>query len=510
MAIYVFNLLTGYQPNGVDNAQGYRAKMFAKEGIFVKHFFTEIPDEQTIAYYENLGVGRDSICFTLQYFTDNHTLIHSISASKTSKELYDKLLCSSMVENGAKISLYRDGSRIATLIKTSANSDFLESIQYFKNECLLRQEYYTQSLLYATHFVTATNERGFAYAKPVRRTFYNIDASVVFHQILRANSYDLHFENGLYLSREEVHDEFVCQLHLTDNDTVIIDRPSITDITGSLLKYGSKARILAFLHAAHYYDKGVDPSWLGWNPDYFYLIKHTHLFDGFIVSTPAQKDDFILRMQEIGHTIPEVHVIPAGAIDKLVMPTTPRKPFSIMTASRMHPRKKIEFLIRAVAKAHTSIPEISLDIFGIGFEDYTRELKQLIVDLDASDYIHMLGHQDISNQYQKYEMYISASTGESFGLSNLEALQSGDILIGLDVKYGNRLFIHSGENGYLIPAIPATMDDEIDSITTQMADSIVKVFSNKEKLAEFHKRSYEIASQFLEDNIAAKWKSLLT
>ena len=43
MAIYVFSLLVGYAPNGVDYAQGYRARILRKLPYPVRYIFAEIP-----------------------------------------------------------------------------------------------------------------------------------------------------------------------------------------------------------------------------------------------------------------------------------------------------------------------------------------------------------------------------------------------------------------------------------------------------------------------------------
>ena len=44
--------------------------------------------------------------------------------------------------------------------------------------------------------------------------------------------------------------------------------------------------------------------------------------------------------------------------------------------------------------------------------------------------------------YKNYEVYVSASLLETLGLSIMEAVGSGMALIGLNVKYGNQVFIH--------------------------------------------------------------------
>lgn len=56
MSVYVFNLLVGFSPNGIDNAQGYREKMFGQIGLDSKYVFTEFPDMRDIMLYKNTGI----------------------------------------------------------------------------------------------------------------------------------------------------------------------------------------------------------------------------------------------------------------------------------------------------------------------------------------------------------------------------------------------------------------------------------------------------------------------
>lgn len=56
MSVYVFNLLVGFSPNGIDNAQGYREKIFDQIGIDSKYVFTEFPDMRDIVLYKNTGI----------------------------------------------------------------------------------------------------------------------------------------------------------------------------------------------------------------------------------------------------------------------------------------------------------------------------------------------------------------------------------------------------------------------------------------------------------------------
>ena len=56
MTIYTFNLLVGYEPNGVDVAQASRAKILRGLGVTAKFVFTTWPTPEKLAYYLSLGL----------------------------------------------------------------------------------------------------------------------------------------------------------------------------------------------------------------------------------------------------------------------------------------------------------------------------------------------------------------------------------------------------------------------------------------------------------------------
>lgn len=61
MAIYIFSLLVGYVPNGVDYAQGYRARMLKKYTNSVKYIFTELPTREDVNLYRKAGIGVEQM-----------------------------------------------------------------------------------------------------------------------------------------------------------------------------------------------------------------------------------------------------------------------------------------------------------------------------------------------------------------------------------------------------------------------------------------------------------------
>lgn len=76
------------------------------------------------------------------------------------------------------------------------------------------------------------------------------------------------------------------------------------------------------------------------------------------------------------------------------------------------------------------------------------------------------------------------------------AVGEGLAMVGLDVRYGNRLFIHSDENGYLVDFDIETDFQNKDTMGERAAAAIVKIFEDDNRLKKFHENSYMIAEEY--------------
>ena len=142
------------------------------------------------------------------------------------------------------------------------------------------------------------------------------------------------------------------------------------------------------------------------------------------------------------------------------------------------------------------------DIYGKGGEQ--ENLQDLIDTLGAGDFIQLRGHADLRDVYPQYELYVTTSQWETFGLTLMEAVGAGLALVGFDARYGNPTFIKDGENGYLVP-YSETMDEDL--LVSQMADKIV--FALESDLESMHRASYDLAKQYLKPEILEVWRKLL-
>lgn len=104
----------------------------------------------------------------------------------------------------------------------------------------------------------------------------------------------------------------------------------------------------------------------------------------------------------------------------------------ILTVARLTEKKGIRYAIKAVARLHNRFPYIQYEIVGKG--PLHASLRELIYDLEASDYIHLIGPRDQSELRHLYTHShifvlpsITASNGdmEGQGLVLQEAQASG-------------------------------------------------------------------------------------
>ena len=498
MSVYVFNLLVGFSPNGIDNAQGYREKMFDQIGLDSKYVFTEFPDMRDIMLYKNVGIpihkminphlkltGRD--CFK---FTDNtESMIQKVQADMNVSE---------MVRLENSIQFWNNGYLMCEIHTLPFDQSRFYKVLYFKENCLLKKEFYSD------YYITAKNEHGNLYAKIVKRSFYKENREICLEQI----GDDYFFNNGKKLNSYDLLNLFFDLLELDETDTLILDRAFNLNFNNVIFEKRLPCKKIGVIHSGHYFEPNQSPYALYLNYQYYYWFKYSKYIDSFIVSTESQKNDLINVLTKYEYYVPKIEVIPVGAIEGLRVSNN-RKHESILTASRIVKGKRIDLLIRAVIEAHKIDGDISLDIYGEDDSSLQSELMQIIQNNNASDYVQFMGFQCLDEVYQNYELYITTSNFETFGLTLLEATSSGCALIGLNVPYGNTTFIENGKNGYLIDYNYDCTKEYENELVKHIASRIIDVFANQKNLNEFMEYSYKIANEFLETKISEKWRKML-
>lgn len=513
MALYVFNLPVSMIKNGVDVAQGRRNGYFSKLQAPTYYLFTDFPGVKDLEYFHSLGINTSSMLPVHFCYALDETFNARAFLEKRVSELFESGRATGIKREADSYTLLNGNSRFAAAI-LSVQANACE-VYYYEHERLLAKEVYMLGAACTEYYITANNgER--SYAKLTRRSFKTLSGEIqydVLYNFPDGEKYS--FPDGRLLSKHEFLDYVFEKLDFGEKDTIILDRCGPFDFIQPLFKNINSARLIAVLHSGHFFKPFEDTGSVGVNYEYYYLFMNADRISDFVVSTEEQKNELTAFLQEYNAAVPRISVIPVSGIDRLRFPEKHRRPFSLITASRINQRKRLDWLVMSVIKAREKMPEITLDIFGemnkskMGYFD---SVNKLIVSCGASEYIRFMGYEDITDIYQEYEAYITASVWETLGLSIMEATASGTALIGLDVKYGNRLFIKDNKNGFLISFDFLNSDDPeyVEQLTDSFAEAIVNLFSDSKRLERFHEESYKIAEDYLDSKIQEKWISLLS
>lgn len=379
---------------------------------------------------------------------------------------------------------------------TGETSELVHRVEIVSGGALIRKDYYTYGRVFSEYYAPQDNK-----AHMYLRRFFNEDGTVAYDEINDDDVVMYRFPDKFLCSKAELVGYMVSKLRLTKDDVLLLDRS--TDIGQSILQNAGTARTGIIVHADHFSEENTDEDYILWNNYYEYDFSMYKHIDFYIASTEAQSKLLREQFEKYCGASPMVCTIPVGSLDELKYPKESRRPYSIITASRLASEKHVDWLVDAVVKARETIPQLTLDIYGKGGEE--EKLREQIRACGADGYIVLRGQHNMQEVYQNYELYLAGSTSEGFGLTLMEAVGAGLPIIGFDVRYGNPTFIDDGENGYLIPwDKDMTRQERIDAL----AKRVIRLFTEAD-LDSFHCHSYEKAKTFLTEEVEKKWKDLV-
>lgn len=495
MTIYNINYGIGWASSGVEYAQLYRAKMLREQSERVKFIFLDFFAQENIqTLTSHLGFNDDEIIWLYQYFTD----IKIAPTSYTVNDLIETLDMdvTHQVEDKKKVKLFNDVDQTYVLCYLKEQGKpFVDRAEFVSRGKLIRKDFYSYTRVFSEYYAPHENQ-----AKVYMRQFYNEDGSIAYNEFINNNSNLYMFKDKILYSKQEFVAYFMNLLQLSSNDIVIVDRSK--GFAQPIIQNKGESKLGIVIHAEHYSENSTTEENVLWNSHYEYVFSNSNEIDFYIAATDRQKEVLSDQFKKYYHTNPIIYTIPVGSIDEIIKPLN-RRPYSIITASRLAAEKHIDWLIKAVVTAKQTIPKLEFDIYGEGGQ--RTALQKLIDEKEANPYISLLGHVDLKEVYAEYELFLSGSTSEGFGLTLMEAIGSGLGMIGFEVDYGNTTFIIHDENGHLIP-INITKQSE-QQIVENLADAIIQFFNNDH--AAYHNRSYEIAETFKTENIKQRWFVLI-
>lgn len=168
----------------------------------------------------------------------------------------------------------------------------------------------------------------------------------------------------------------------------------------------------------------------------------------------------------------------------------------IINIGRLIPQKDQKCLIKAIGIVKKQI-DCKLYILGKG--ELEGELKTLVHSLQLDENVEFMGFQ--SNPYEilaQGDLFVLSSGWEGFGHVIVEAMVAGVPVVSTNCDYGPGEIITDGYNGVLSP-----VGDE-----KELAEHILEVVKDKEKMEQFSVRGKERAQDFSIEKIVTQYETI--
>ncbi|HFI0399220.1 TPA: accessory Sec system glycosyltransferase GtfA [Streptococcus suis] len=495
MTVYNINKGIGWASSGVEYAQVYRAAIFRKLNLDAKFIFTDMFQNENIAHFTaNIGFENHEVIWLYSYFTDVETHETTYSLEELLATLPKNIVLESQSPTALRYRIENKDAAILIFFKKDCPT-IVQRVEYLSKGKLIRKDYYSYTKVFSEYYVPENDS-----PKLYRRVFFHQDGSIAYEELVQGQKSLFRFSDAILYSKEELIARMLDSLKLTKKDIILLDRA--TGIGQAVMRHKGDAKLGVVVHAEHYSIGNTTDQAILWNNFYDYQFTQASEVDAFITSTDAQTETLSRQFKHYYGIEPNVVTLPVGSLDQLMESEKGRKAFSTLTCSRLASEKHIDWLIEGVTLARKELPQLTFDIYGEGGQ--RGPLAKLIEEKHATDYIRLMGHQDLTTIYQDYEVYLTASTSEGFGLTLMEAVGSGLAMIGLDVPYGNQTFIMDGKNGYLIPRV---QPDNPITYAEAFARELVRLYQGE--LSTYHNISYEVAEEFLTTRLEEKWLSFI-
>lgn len=129
----------------------------------------------------------------------------------------------------------------------------------------------------------------------------------------------------------------------------------------------------------------------------------------------------------------------------------------ILAVNHLHPRKRLDLLLRAMTLIVRERPQAVAIIAGAGPE--AERLKALCQELELEPYVRFPGfvpESELPDHYALSEVYAHTAREESLGLVLLEAAGFGLPVVAVN-EGGPREIVLDGRTGFLVPATPEAL-----------------------------------------------------
>lgn len=199
MRVFDFTLLSGYEFSGVDVAQGFRARLFAKNNVNAKFIFTELPTIRDMELYGSQKIKRGQIMSAHLFMTGRLDMSLSVKKEALLENEKENYEYDNIDEDGKVIRLYNSGEKSVEILCDEDGFVINESL--FKNGKKYLENYYTDSLSY-TELYNWDNDSNDG-LNLGRRIFWNKQGQMVYEQCIYKDNVEYLFKNGEVIDNVE-------------------------------------------------------------------------------------------------------------------------------------------------------------------------------------------------------------------------------------------------------------------------------------------------------------------
>src|SRR5262245_60129259 len=241
---------------------------------------------------------------------------------------------------------------------------------------------------------------------------------------------------------------------------------------------------------------GIGPSPFRLRTELKFWITAAVLCDRVVTVCDAARHNMAAAVRLVAH---KVVTIPNGASPARdgSEPIAAKRGFTVVSVGRLTRVKGFDTLLRAVAAARASVPDLSVWIVGGGSE--AAALRQLCSDLELGSVVQFCGERrEVGNWLRAADVFVLSSTSEGLPISMLEAMAAGLPAIVTEVGALPELVELSGA-GHTVPA------GSVDGL----ARAIVDFASRRQQLAALGERASRCyRARFTPDRMAADYLTL--
>ncbi|GGW67354.1 glycosyltransferase family 4 protein [Streptomyces xantholiticus] len=195
-----------------------------------------------------------------------------------------------------------------------------------------------------------------------------------------------------------------------------------------------------------------------------------------------------LRVTAIPNSVPAPKVARSSGTEPVVI-----------AAGRLVPGKRFHQLVDAFADVVSERPDWSLRIYGDGPERNT--IQERITHHALHDHVMLMGaHTPMDAQWARGSLAAVSSSGESFGMTIVEAMRCGLPVISTNCPLGPAEIIRHGSDGLLIPV----------NDPAAMTHALLSLINDERKRRVMAHAASNNAQRFDPQHISARYEELFT